>query len=89
MSVARKHRYGREAAFSRDRRRQNRAVKRWIQQVRIKRGALHRQLGIPAGERIPLRTLRWAAKQPGKLGRRARLAINFRSIRLRRRRSST
>ncbi len=37
-------------------------------------GALHRQLGVPQGKRIPARLLAEAAKSGGKLGQRARLA---------------
>jgi len=46
-----------------------------------KRGALHRQLGIPEGETIPLSLLRDASKQPGLLGQRARFALNLRKVR--------
>ena len=45
-----------------------------------KKGALHRQLGIPAGEKIPLATLRWAVKQGGLLGKRAQFALNVRGL---------
>jgi hypothetical protein len=60
--------------------------KRWIQRAlkRHKRGALHRQMGIPQGETIPLRSLQTAAKKPGLLGKRARLALNLRKIRRKR-----
>lgn len=37
-------------------------------------GALHEQLGIPKGEKIPEATLDKAAKAGGKLGQRARFA---------------
>jgi len=61
--------------------------KRWIQKAlrKHKKGALHRQLGIPEGEVIPLLLLRDAAKEPGLLGQRARFAINVRGIRKHRR----
>ena len=42
------------------------------------KGALRRALGVRAGHKIPLKKLRWAAKQPGKLGQRARFALNVR-----------
>lgn len=60
-----------------------RSRKRWIQFAlrKHKKGALHRQLGIPEGEIIPLSLLRDAAKAPGLLGQRARFALNLRSIR--------
>lgn len=51
------------------------------------KGALHRQLGIPVGEKIPLHILEKAAKAPGKLGKRARLALNLRRFHHRRRSS--
>jgi len=37
-------------------------------------GALHSELGIAAGKKIPEKTLAKAAKSGGKLGKRARLA---------------
>jgi len=40
-------------------------------------GALHRQLGVPVGKKIPKSKLKKAAKAKGKLGRRARLAITL------------
>jgi hypothetical protein len=48
--------------------------------VARRKGALHRQLGIPAGEKIPLARLRRAAKAPGLLGKRARLALTMRKF---------
>lgn len=48
--------------------------KNWIGGAIKKPGALHRELGIPQGQKIPAKTLARAAKQPGKLGQRARLA---------------
>jgi hypothetical protein len=52
----------------------------WIQDAIRKPGALRRQLGIPAGKKIPLAVLRQAAKAEGKLGRRARLALALRHM---------
>ena len=52
----------------------------WIAGAIQHPGALRRQLGIPEGQRIPLSTLRSAAKAPGKLGQRARLALRLRSF---------
>lgn len=41
----------------------------------IKRpGALHKQLGVPEGQKIPAKKLAAAAKKGGKLGERARFA---------------
>lgn len=60
---------------------------RWIHKAtRFSRpGALHRALKVPVGKRIPFKKLRRAAKAPGKLGRRARLAITLRRLGKRRR----
>jgi hypothetical protein len=58
-----------------------RRLKRWIQRIHLKKGALHRQLGIPVGEKIPLSLLHATAKEPGKLGHRARLALTLRTFR--------
>lgn len=41
------------------------------------KGALHKQLGIPQGKTIPKAQLMQAAKAPGLLGQRARLAITL------------
>jgi hypothetical protein len=35
---------------------------------------LHKELGVPKGEKIPAKKLDKAAKAPGKLGQRARFA---------------
>jgi hypothetical protein len=43
-------------------------------------GALRRELGVKAGERIPARELDRAAKEKGKLGQRARLAKTLRKL---------
>lgn len=48
--------------------------KGWIADAIKKPGALHSQLGIKPGEKIPAETIEKAAKAPGKLGQRARLA---------------
>jgi hypothetical protein len=47
---------------------------KWIQKAIKKPGALHKQLGVPAGQKIPAKKLSAAAEKPGTLGRRARLA---------------
>ena len=46
----------------------------WIKDAIKKPGALHAQLGVPAGEKIPAKKLAKAAQAGGKLGQRARLA---------------
>lgn len=48
--------------------------KKWIQKAIKHPGALHKELGVPAGKAIPKNKLEKAAKSPGKLGKRARLA---------------
>ena len=53
------------------------AGKNWIQGAIKKPGALHRQLGIPAGKKIPKSTLRRCSKAAGKLGQRCRLALTL------------
>ncbi len=47
---------------------------KWIQKAIKKPGALHEQLGVPKGQKIPAKKLAKAAKAPGKLGQRARFA---------------
>lgn len=48
--------------------------KNWIAGAIKKPGALHKQLGVPAGEKIPAKKLKAAEKKGGKVGARARLA---------------
>lgn len=47
---------------------------KWVQGAIGKPGALHEQMGVPKGQKIPAKKLAKAAKAPGKLGQRARLA---------------
>ncbi len=56
-------------------------AKHWIQDAIKKPGALHKQLGVPEGEKIPAKKLNAAAKKGGVLGRRARLAKTLGSLR--------
>lgn len=49
-------------------------TKKWIQKAIKHPGALHEQLHVPKGEKIPAKKLAKAAAAPGKLGQRARLA---------------
>ena len=46
----------------------------WIKGAIKKPGALHQELGVPQGQKIPAKKLKKAAKAGGKLGKRARLA---------------
>lgn len=54
--------------------------KNFIQKAIKKPGALHEQLGVPKGQKIPTGMLNKAAKAPGKLGQRARLAKTLKSF---------
>lgn len=49
-------------------------AKHWIQAMHMKKGALHKELGVKAGKKISAKKLNAAAKKGGKEGRRARLA---------------
>lgn len=46
----------------------------WIAGAIKKPGALHKELGVPQGQKIPAKKLAKAAKAGGKEGQRARLA---------------
>jgi len=50
------------------------ATKNWIAGAIKKPGALRASLGVKAGQKIPAKKLEAAAKKPGKMGQRARLA---------------
>ena len=52
-------------------------AEKWIQKAHIKKGALHKEMGIPEGKKIPKKKLAAAAKKPGVEGKRARLAETF------------
>lgn len=56
-------------------------AKGWIDKAIKKPGQLHRDLGVPQGQKIPARTLATAAKKPGKVGQRARLAVTLGKMR--------
>ena len=43
-------------------------------------GALHRELGVPQGQKIPPGKIQAAAKKGGKLGQRARFALTLHKI---------
>lgn len=49
-------------------------AKNFIAEAIKKPGQLHRDLGVPQGQKIPKATLEAAAKKGGKLGQRARFA---------------
>lgn len=50
------------------------AKKHFIQKAIKRPGALHRDLGVPAGEKIPVAKIAAAAEKGGKIGERARFA---------------
>jgi len=54
--------------------------KKWIQGAIKKPGALHKQMGVPQGQKIPAGKLAKAAKSGGKLGQRARLAQTLKKM---------
>ena len=57
------------------------AKKNWIQSAIKKPGALHEELGVPKGKKIPTKKLKAAAKKKGKEGKRARLAETLSKLR--------
>ena len=54
--------------------------KNWIAGAIKHKGALHKEMGVPAGKKIPEKKLEAAAKKPGKLGKRARLAETLKGL---------
>ena len=56
------------------------ATKNWIAGAIKKPGALRKELGAKAGKPIPAKKLAAAAKKPGKLGQRARLAETLKGL---------
>jgi hypothetical protein len=44
-------------------------------------GALHKELGVPQGKKIPAKKLAAAAEKGGKLGQRARFAETLKTFR--------
>jgi hypothetical protein len=55
-------------------------AKNWIQDAIKKPGALKASLGVKKGEKIPPAKLEKAAKAPGKMGQRARLAQTLKGL---------
>ena len=55
-------------------------AKNWIAGAIKKPGALHKELGVPMGKKIPEKKLAAAAKKPGKEGKRARLAETLKGL---------
>lgn len=56
------------------------AEKNWIKGAVKKPGQLHRDLGVPQGQKIPASKLDAAAKRGGKVGQRARFAKVMKGI---------
>ena len=52
----------------------------WIQDAIKKPGALRQELGVKEGKNIPAKKLAAAAKKPGTLGKRARLAQTLKGL---------
>ena len=55
-------------------------AEKWIQKAIKKPGALRKELGVKPGKPIPAKKLEAAAKAPGKLGQRARLAKTLKGL---------
>jgi hypothetical protein len=55
-------------------------AKHWIAGAIKHPGALHRQMGVPQGQKIPKGRLEAAAKKGGTLGRRAHLALTLEAM---------
>lgn len=56
-------------------------AKNWIAGATKDKGALHRNLGVPEGKKIPAGKLAAAAKKSGKVGKEARLAETLKGLR--------
>lgn len=57
-----------------------REARHWIAGAVKHPGALHAELGVPQGQKIPAKKLAKAAKAGGKLGQRARFAENVKGL---------
>jgi hypothetical protein len=62
-------------------------AKKWIQKAIKHPGALHKQMGVPEGQKIPAGKLAKAAQAGGTLGKRARLAETLKGFSKPKRRS--
>jgi hypothetical protein len=49
----------------------------WIKKATENKGGLHRSLGVPEGEDIPLEKIKSAANRKDRVGRQARLALTL------------
>ena len=55
-------------------------TEKWIKGAIKHKGALRESLGVAEGKNIPAKKLEAAAKKPGKMGQRARLAKTLRGF---------
>lgn len=55
-------------------------AKKWIQGAIKHPGALHKEMGVAMGKKIPAKRLAAAAKKGGQLGQRARLAETLKKM---------
>ena len=55
-------------------------AKNWIKGAIKHPGALHKELGVPKGKKIPAKKLKAAAKKGGVEGKRARLAETLKKM---------
>jgi hypothetical protein len=55
-------------------------AEKWIQKAIKKPGALRKELGVKEGKTIPAKKLAAAAKKPGTIGKRARLAETLKGM---------
>lgn len=55
-------------------------AEKWIQKAIKKPGALRKELGAKEGKPIPAKKLAAAAKKPGVIGKRARLAQTLKKL---------
>lgn len=55
-------------------------AEKWIQKAIKHKGALHQELGVPQGKKIPAKKLEKATHASGKLGQRARLAETLKKL---------
>jgi hypothetical protein len=53
---------------------------KWIQAMHMKKGALHKELHVPEGKKIPSAKLKEAEKKGGKEGKRAHLAETLKKM---------
>ncbi len=56
-------------------------AEKWIQKMHMKKGALHKELKVPEGKKIPEKKLKAAEKKGGVEGKRARLAETLKKLR--------